>query len=105
MERQELEQKLIKKAWEDSNFKKQLLSDPKAVLEKELGQALPEKLQDQAVEETSNTVYIRIPRNPEELSEDELDNVAGGLGLGTVIDAATGGGTENTCNNFSIISL
>lgn len=37
MKRQELEQKVIKKAWGDSEFKKQLLSDPKAVIEKELG--------------------------------------------------------------------
>jgi len=31
LKRQELEEKLIKKAWEDSEFKKQLLSDPVAV--------------------------------------------------------------------------
>lgn len=105
MKRQELEQKIIKKAWGDSEFKKQLLTDPKSVFQKELGQSLPENLVVRAVEETSNTVYIRIPRNPEELSEDDLDNVAGGLGLGSVIDAATGGGTDNTCNNFTLISL
>lgn len=79
MKRQELEQKLIKKAWEDSEFKKQLLSDPKAVIEKETGKSLPENIEIKAVEETSKTVYIRIPKNPEELSDDELDNVAGGF--------------------------
>lgn len=79
MKRQDLEEKLIKKAWADSEFKKQLLSDPKAVIEKELGKALHENLVVKAVEETSNTVYIRIPRNPEELSDSELDNVAGGF--------------------------
>lgn len=79
MKRQELEEKLIKKAWADSEFKKQLLSNPKATIEKEMGKSLPEKLEFKAVEETLNTVYIRIPRNPEELSDADLDNVAGGL--------------------------
>ena len=78
MKRQEVEEKLIKKAWADSEFKKQLLSNPKAAIEKEIGESLPENFVVKAVEETSNTAYIRIPRNPEELSDSEMDNVAGG---------------------------
>lgn len=79
MKRKELEDKLIKKAWADSDFKKQLLSNPKAAIEKEVGKALPENVVVKAVEETANTIYIKIPRNPEELSDSELDNVAGGF--------------------------
>jgi predicted ATPase len=78
MTRQEVEERLIKKAWADSEFKKQLLSDPKSAIEKEIGQSLPENFVVKALEETSNTAYIRIPRNPEELSDSEMDNVAGG---------------------------
>lgn len=78
MNRQEVEEKLIKKAWADSEFKKQLLSDPKAVIEKEMGKSLPENFVVKVVEETDNTAYIRIPRNPEELSDNEMDNVSGG---------------------------
>ncbi|WP_449241163.1 NHLP leader peptide family RiPP precursor [Desulfoscipio gibsoniae] len=79
MKRKELEEKLIKKAWTDSEFKKQLLADPKAAVEKEVGKALPENMVVKAVEETADTVYIKIPRTPEELSDDEMDNVAGGF--------------------------
>lgn len=81
MKRQEVEEKLIKKAWADSEFKKQLLSNPKAAIEKEIGKPLPEKFVVKAVEETSDIAYIRIPRNPEELSDSEMDNVAGGCFL------------------------
>lgn len=81
MNRQEVEEKLIKKAWGDSEFKKQLLNDPKAVIEKEMGKALPENFVVKVVEETANTAYIRIPRNPEELSDTEMDNVSGGCWL------------------------
>lgn len=127
MNRQELEEILIKKAWGDSEFKKQLLNDPKSVIEKELGQSLPENFLVRAIQETFDTVYIRIPRNPEELSEDELDNVAGGLGIGggslpgtgstlpgTGSLPGTGGtlplpgnitGVETNCQTFSIISM
>lgn len=127
MKRQELEEILIKKAWGDSEFKKQLLNDPKSVIEKELGESLPENFLVRAVQETSDTVYIRIPKNPEELSEDELDNVAGGFGMsaptlpgsGSTLPGTggtlpgTGGtlplpgnitGAEINCQTFSIIS-
>ena len=79
MKRCELEEKIIKKVQEDSNYKKKLLANPKAVIEKELGKALPAGFEFKVVEETPSTAYIRIPANPNELSDDDLDNVAGGL--------------------------
>jgi Nitrile hydratase, alpha chain len=80
MTRQEIEEKLIAKAWQDSSFKQELLSNPKSVLEKE-GISLPQNIEVQAVEENTNTYYIIIPSQPnsgEELSEAELEAVAGG---------------------------
>lgn len=85
MNRQELEEKIIKKAWEDSEYKKRLLADPKAVIHEELGEeAIPDFFEVKVLEETDDTGYIRIPRNPEEknsqeLSDDDLENVAGGF--------------------------
>jgi Nitrile hydratase, alpha chain len=78
--RKEIEEKLIVKAWQDISFKQELLSNPKSVLEKE-GISLPESIKVQVVEEDTNTFYLVIPVKPNteaELSEAELEAVAGG---------------------------
>jgi Nitrile hydratase, alpha chain len=80
MTRQEIEERLIARAWKDSVFKGELLSNPKAALEAE-GISLPESIEIRAVEETINTFYLVIPVQPsgtEELSEAELEAIAGG---------------------------
>ena len=81
--RQEFESKLIAKAWQNEAFKQELISNPKAVYERELGQQLPENLQIRVMEETSDTLYLTLPKTPqvsEELSEEALEAVAGGSG-------------------------
>lgn len=58
---------------------------------RELGQQLPENLQIRVMEETSDTIYLALPRSPqvtEELSDEALEAVAGGSGgvlIGDVI--------------------
>ena len=80
----EFEQKLIQRAWEDENFKQELLSNPKAVFAKESGEKLPSDLEIEAIQETPNKVYLVLPNNPDstategELSEEALEAVAGG---------------------------
>ena len=68
---------LIAKAWADDNFKKKLLSDPAAVLKAE-GVELPAGMGVQAVEDTQTLHHLVIPTKPTELSEDDLEKVAGG---------------------------
>jgi hypothetical protein len=80
---EDLRNRLIVKAWEDDAFKEALLSDPKASIEKELEVTLPAELNIRVVEETEDTIYLVLPVNPEalpegEVSEDELEAVAGG---------------------------
>lgn len=77
-ERQMLEDRLIEKAWRDETFRAALLADPKAVIEAELGQALPQGITVKVVEETADTLYIRLPLNPDHLTDAMLDLVAGG---------------------------
>ncbi|MFS0519415.1 NHLP leader peptide family RiPP precursor [Nostoc sp. UIC 10607] len=82
--RHEFESKLIAKTWQDEAFKQELISDPKAVYARELGQEIPESLKIQVLEESANTVYLVLPRKPEvasvegELSDEALEVVAGG---------------------------
>lgn len=74
---------LIERAWKDEAFREQLVSDPKSAL-RGVGQAVPDHLDIQVLEETGNTRYFVIPQNPNHsledalLSDDELDAVAGG---------------------------
>jgi hypothetical protein len=79
--RREFETEIITKAWKDRQFKQELLSNPKAVYERELNQKLPDSLQIRVVEEDSNSVYLVLPKAPEateELSEEALEAIAGG---------------------------
>lgn len=81
--RSQLESRLIAKAWEDEAFKEKLMTSPRSTIEQELGHALPEGLKLQVLEESADTLYLVIPRNPdtEELSDLELEAVAGGKTL------------------------
>jgi hypothetical protein len=77
--RKDLEIHLITRALKDEGFKQELLANPKAVVEKELGTKLPEDLEINVLEETEDTLYMVLPCNPYEgMSEEELK---GSLGM------------------------
>jgi hypothetical protein len=82
--RAEMERRIVKRSLEDDAFRQELLEDPKAAVEQELGTRLPEEVRVVAVEETADTVYLVIPlRSTEaqeagELSDRELEAVSGG---------------------------
>ncbi|MCX8128703.1 MAG: NHLP leader peptide family RiPP precursor [Clostridia bacterium] len=67
--KQNLQEKIIRKAWEDAEFKKELLSNPKAAIQKELEIAIPDNVEVKVVEETTNTVYLVLPVNPGEIKD------------------------------------
>ena len=69
-------------------FGAQVLADPKGLLEQHLGQKLPEKLKILIHEEDPQTLHFSIPPAPAsvgELSDGELEKVAGGTELWIVI--------------------
>lgn len=88
--RHELEAQIIAKAWQDEAFKQELLSNPKAVFIQQAGlQNIPDSLDIKVVEENPNTLYMVLPMKPvapagSELSEDQLEAVAGGIDLGGI---------------------
>lgn len=70
------------KAWVDKGFRKALIADPKKAIEGLFGITLPEKLNFNILEEKSDSITIVLPAqlNDAELSDDQLDAVAGGWG-------------------------
>jgi hypothetical protein len=85
-DRQEMERRLIEKSLQDESFRRRLLEDPKAAVEQELGARLPEEVRVVTVEESAETIYLVLPSTPMagaegvELSDQELESVAGGAG-------------------------
>ncbi|HEY2574049.1 MAG TPA: NHLP leader peptide family RiPP precursor [Verrucomicrobiaceae bacterium] len=70
--------KVVAKAWADEGLKKRLLADSATVL-KEYGLELPTGMSVHIVENTERDLYLVFPPRPsEELSEKELEKVAGG---------------------------
>ena len=71
--------KLVAKAWSDDAFKAKLLSDPVAAFA-EAGVPIPAGKTVKVVENTEVNLYLVLPPAPEEeLTEEALEQVAGGL--------------------------
>jgi hypothetical protein len=81
--RQQLEQALIEKAMNDGAFRKELIANPKEIIEKETGMKLPEAFNVKVLEENPQSFYLVLPAkvqpgSEDELSEAELEMVSGG---------------------------
>ncbi|PXY46683.1 NHLP leader peptide family RiPP precursor [Flavobacterium hydrophilum] len=88
---QKILESIVKKAWEDSVFKSNLLASPVATLESFLGKPihLPDGKTITVVDQSNAAViFINIPADPNvyfedvELSEEQLDIISGGGGDG-----------------------
>ena len=92
--RRDVETALIEKCWKDPDFKKQVISDPKGMLERHTGQKLPAQIKIFIHEEDANTLHFYLPPAPSnvsELSDEELERVAGGtdvIGIGALVGIA-----------------
>ena len=94
--RAEMERSIVQKSLEDEDFRQMLLDDPKAAVEQELETQLPEDVEVSVVQESAQTIYLVLPSSSplgegeEELSDQELEEVAGG-------GATEAGDWSNTC--------
>jgi hypothetical protein len=91
-----LQDVIAENAAQDPTYRESLLNDPRMVLEKHLGSELPDWLKVEVAEEKADTIYLIAPYVPtEELSDEDLEMVAGGKGKG---GGGGGGGPQNlTC--------
>lgn len=83
--KQQIIQMVISKAWEDVEFRRELLVNPVEVIEKLTGVevVLPEGRELVIVDQTDKSkVYVNIPSDPTiediELTENQLEIIAGG---------------------------
>ena len=81
MNRKQVETACIIRAWHDEDFRKKLLADPKGTLESALKLKLPASTKVTIFEEKANEIRVSLPAKPAadgELSDDQLEAVAGG---------------------------
>jgi nitrile hydratase alpha subunit len=78
---QALNRQVIARALKDPAYRQALLADPRATLGQAFGQELPPNIRVKVVEQEPDTIYLLLPHGlaSAELSEEELDSVAGGL--------------------------
>lgn len=78
------------RVWSDPQFKQRLIGDPKSVLQ-EQGVPVPEGMEIRVVENTESVFYLVLPPSPaEQISDEQLEAVAGGS-MQTAGSAATTG--------------
>ena len=68
---------LMAKVWADAHFKAQLMVNPAATLKAE-GIDIPDGMEIRVLENTETVFHLVLPVKPTELSDEELDAVAGG---------------------------
>ena len=92
--RKEWEIDVILKSLQDEDFKKHLASDPHGALSEHFQQEIPESIKITVVEEQPSEVTIVLPVKPtaanssEDLTEQEIDKVAGGIGVAAGISSS-----------------
>jgi len=83
--RRDIEAKIVALAWQDDEFRRKFIADPKGQFEERLGTRLPDSLKMTAHQETENSLHFVIPAKPraslDELSDDDLEKIAGGTDL------------------------
>jgi hypothetical protein len=92
MSRREIEEKIVALAWRDDDFRQKFLADPKRQFEEKLDIKLPASLRMTAYAEDANHLHFVIPAKPagiKELSDEELEKVAGGVTPAMIVTLAS----------------
>jgi hypothetical protein len=103
MSRHDLEAKIVRRGWENEEFRKEFEADPAGTFARHLGvpaAALPKIVVHEEQPGSWHIVLPVKPANSVELSERDLEQLAGGstpgcLGIGTVVIAVVGSGAAS----------
>ena len=79
--RNEIEDIIVKQALGSKDYRAQLIANPRDMVERQIGQQLPESITVQVVQEAANKILIKLPHvvsEGDELADEELEQVAGG---------------------------
>ena len=76
----EIKDRILTKADEDGDFRAALIADPKAAIASEVGTAIPDGFDVAVHEDSATTFHLVLPPSPQ-LTEAELETVAGGGSL------------------------
>jgi len=103
MTRGEVQDLVGKFAVENPKYRDALLKDPKGIIEKQLNTSLG-PLKIKAVAETADTAYVVVPYAAAEgqLSDSDLEKVAGGKQDITATCSVTGAGMMNTVTQINM---
>jgi hypothetical protein len=82
--RADFEKVLINKACTDADFRLRLRADPKAAIRETFGVEVPPDVQIEVLEETPSKFYLVLPPQTDELTDEQLAAVAGGVGGSTL---------------------
>ena len=71
-------QQIVGKSAVDSDFRRQLLADPKATISAELGITIPDSMTIKIHESDMQTVHLALPPDPN-ITEEQLEAISAGL--------------------------
>ncbi len=74
----EMRRQLTEKAFLDSDFRRQLIANPKDVIHQEFGIYIPDHINIQVHDSDMRTVHLDLPPGPT-LDEEDLEAISGGL--------------------------
>lgn len=104
---QEFQAALVYRAIKEDDFRKELLDDPTAAVEKELGRIAPgvqlkSHLKIKVVQQQPDELLIILPPAGAALSEADLSNVSGGRASSDIVMTGGGPGPNSTAFVFNL---
>jgi hypothetical protein len=103
--RGQLWDKVVEQAAKNPKYLAQLKSDPRGLMEKQLGTSIPKNVNVKVLEESADTYYIVLPaiaKEGAELSDSDLEKVAGG---GTVKGDASCNDAQGSAIGVTVVDV